>query len=59
MYFTTTVLQYGVLFHDTIFEIQDPKYAHPERPKKVRYNEKLDTIFVWTYMTVEFFCYFF
>ena len=59
MYFTTTVLQYGVLFHDTIFEIQDPKYAHPERPKKVRYNEKLDTIFVWTYMAVEFFCYFF
>jgi hypothetical protein len=59
IYFTTTVLQHGVLIHDSIFEIEDPKYAHPERPKKVKYNKKLDSLFVWTYMAVEFFCYFF
>ena len=59
IYFTTTIIQFGVLIHDSIFEIEDPKYADPEGPKKVKYNAKLDSLFVWTYMTVEFFCYFF
>ena len=59
IYFTTTVLQHGVLIHDAIFEIEDPKYAHAEDQKKVKYNPILDSIFVWTYMVVEFFCYFF
>ena len=60
IYFTTTILQFGVLFHNNILNVHDPAYQNSlYRNSKVYINKTLDRFIVWSYMIFQFCAYFF
>ena len=61
MFFTTSILQYGVLIHNNISNIQDPAFSdlYSRNNKKVYINRKLDNFLIWSYIVFQFLFYFF